>query len=157
MCFAQRVADLLQHVHHSCRLHRSVELHEAFEADAVEQLHDVVELAVLGDSEVVHVDRVRGAKHRRIPGFPFEASYGALARTLTRAEHIEPYELDRGRPSQQSMPRQPDLAHSTLANPLDQLVAADLAEVLQAHAESMDNSRDQIRDDGAQVIRREIE
>src|SRR5258705_13567452 len=138
MCLAKRLADLPQHVHHSRRLHRSVELHEAFEADAVEQFHDVVELAVFGDSEVVHVDRVRGAKRRRIPGFPFEASDDALARTVTRAEHIGPYELDRGRPSQQAMPRPPDLAHSTLANPLDQLVAPDLAKVLQANVEQKD-------------------
>jgi len=55
------------------------------------------------------------------------------------------------------MLRPPDLSHSTFANQLDQLVTADLSQVLQAHAESMNDPADHVRDDGAQIVRCEIE
>ena len=52
------MARLAKHVDHARRLHRARILHEALETEAVEQLHHVVEVALLGDAEIVDVDGV---------------------------------------------------------------------------------------------------
>ena len=59
------------------------------------------------------------------------------------------------RTGQQPVLGPPHLAHAALADPLDQLVGADLTRVLQVHAEPVDDARDRVGQDREHVARRQ--
>ncbi len=73
----------------------------------VEQLHHVVQPAVLGGAEVVELHRVGRLERGGGAGFALEAP----EQQLGIARHLRTDELDRRRPDQQPVPRPPDLAH----------------------------------------------
>ena len=79
MRLAERVADLPQQMDRPRGLERTEFPHGPLEADPVEQLHHVIEVAVLGDAEVVHVDGVGGAERGRVLGFALETADDRLA------------------------------------------------------------------------------
>src|SRR4030095_13244195 len=123
----QRMADLSQHEDYALRRHRPESLDEALEADAVEQLHDVIEVSILGHAVVVDIDRVDRAERRGVARFTFEPPEGGRARPVRRAQQLAAYQLDGGQARQQAMSRPPDFPHAALTDLVDQLVAADLA------------------------------
>src|SRR5688572_17669797 len=91
---AKRVTDLLQHRDHARRIHRTVGLDESLETDAIEQFHDVVELAALGRAEVVDADRMYRSERRRLLGFALEALDDVVTPPLSGSERIRTYQLD---------------------------------------------------------------
>ena len=106
-------------------------------------------------TEIVDVDRVRGAECGRLARFALETARECVARSLTLAKRGAADQLDGGRAGQQTMLRPPYFTHATGANPLDQLIAADLARILQLQIEAVDDAGDHIGQDRAQVGRRE--
>ena len=110
----ERGADLAQDVDDPLRGQRPVLPDQGIEIQAVEQLHHVVQPAVLGGAEVVELHRVRGLERGGSAGFPLEAPEEQLG----IAGHLRSDELDRRRPDQQAVARPPDLAHPAAADPL---------------------------------------
>jgi hypothetical protein len=98
------------------------------------------------------MDRAQGG---RVARFALEAPHDGVARPLIRAEHVLADQLDRRRPRQQPMLRPPDLAHAAFANPIEQLVAADLARMLQPDTHAVHQPAGDIGEKGARVVRRE--
>jgi hypothetical protein len=60
MRFLERLADLPQHVNDARGRLRSEFLHQYLQANAVQQLHDVVEGVFLRNPEIEQVDGMRG-------------------------------------------------------------------------------------------------
>ena len=126
----ERVADLAQQVDRPLGRQRPEAPDQRVGIEAVEQLHDVVERAVVGDR-----------RSRTAP--PCGASGGGRSTWASRSNRratsadtpacpappVEraPDELDRRGPRQHPVPGPPDLAHPALAEPLLQPVAPQLA------------------------------
>ena len=70
----QRVAHLAQQVEHAVRRQRTEFAHQRLEVAAGEQLHHVIERAVLRDAEVEDLNRVRRAQGRRRLRLTLEAA-----------------------------------------------------------------------------------
>src|SRR5262249_7176573 len=118
MRLAERVTYLSQQIHHAIGLHRSEHVDEPFEADAVQELHHVVEIAVFGHAEVVHVDGVRRSERRLSLGSALDPPHDRLAGTWTGPEYVFADQFDRGRPSQQPMLGAPHFPHAAFADRL---------------------------------------
>ena len=118
----ERGADLAQDVDDPLRRQRPVLSDQGVEIQAIEQLHHVVQPAVLGGAEVVELHRVRGLERGGRAGFALEAPEEQLG----IARHLRTDELDRRRPDQQAVARPPDLAHPAATDLLLQDVLAQL-------------------------------
>ena len=55
----ERMAHLAEQVDHPFRRQRSVPPHERLQVEAVQQLHDVIEAAIVSDAEVEELHGVR--------------------------------------------------------------------------------------------------
>ena len=109
----KRRAHLAQEVDDPLRRQRPVLPDQGIEVETVEQLHHVVEPAVLGDAEVVELHRVRGREGSGGARLTLEAHDQKLGIARHRARRLLADELDRRRPDQQPVARAPDLAHTT--------------------------------------------
>jgi len=118
----KRGADLAQDVDDARRGQRSVLSDQGIEIHAVEQLHHVVQPALLGGAEVVELHRVRRLERGGGAGFALEAPEEQLG----IAGHLRADELDRRRPDQQPVARPPDLAHPAATNLLLEDVLTEL-------------------------------
>ena len=123
----QRVAHLAEQEHRAFGGQRTEFPDQRFEVASGQQLHHVVERAIVGQAEVEQLNRVRGAEGRGRLGFALEPAHHELGFVgAARAEHFGPYELDGRVPGEQPVLRPPDLAHAAVAEPLDQPVAAQI-------------------------------
>jgi hypothetical protein len=94
-CIGQGVTDLTEQEQGAVRRQRTELAHERLEVAADQQLHDVVERAVLGLAVVEEVDRVRRAEGRSRLCFALEAAHQEL-RVGRRpgAEQVRAHQLD---------------------------------------------------------------
>ena len=74
LCFGQGVADLTKHEDRALRRQRPEPLDQPVGIEAFEQLHHVVECAVLRDAEVEEIHRMRRTKPGNDLGFALEPS-----------------------------------------------------------------------------------
>ena len=132
----QRGADLAQDVDGPLRRQRPVLPYQAVEIEAVEQLHHVVEPAVLSGAEVVELHRVRRLERGRGAGLPLEAP----EQQLGIGGDLRPDQLDCRRPDQQPVPRAPDLAHAAAPDLLLEHVLAELVGFGDLAAQSVDDA-----------------
>src|SRR5262249_36602287 len=118
--FLQRAADLDEDLHDAVDRLTTVAGHELFEIDATaEVLHRVIEHAV-AVAVVEHCDGVRMRELARDPDFLFEP------REVVGADAIGAQELDRGRPSQQHVICEMDLAEAAFTDAAHELVLTEL-------------------------------
>src|SRR6478672_10184999 len=95
---------------------------QGIEIETVEQLHHVVQPAVLRGAEVVELHGVRRLERSGGAGFPLEAAEEQVG----IAGYLGPDELDRRRTDQQAVPRSPDLPHPATTDLLLEHVLAEL-------------------------------
>ena len=135
------------------RRQRAVFGNECLEVQPLEQLHHVVEGAVARDAEIVELDGMRGAEHRRRLRLAAKALHqdAALVR-CHRAHRLPLDELDRRRPGEQPVIGPPDLPHSAMADAFAQHVAAHLARLAHLPAEPGDDVGEERRQPGADVV-----
>ena len=133
----QRGADLAQDVDDPLRRQRPVLPDQGVEVEPVEQLHHVVQPAVLGDAEIVELHRVRRRERGGGARLALEAPHQQLGIARHRAQRPLADELDRRRPDQQAMARAPDLAHPAPADLLLEQVLPQLARLGDLLAESV--------------------
>ena len=81
----QRRAGLAQQVHDPLRRERPVLPDQRFEVEPVQQLHHVVQPAVLRDTEIVELHGVRGGERGGRARFPLEAAHLELGVLRDRA------------------------------------------------------------------------
>ena len=109
----QRVADLAQQVNGAVGGHRTELPDQRLEVAAREQLHHVVERAVLGDAEVEQLNRVRRAQLRGRLRLALETAKRQLhLRVAARPQHLRAHQLDRRVARQQPVLGPPHLAHA---------------------------------------------
>ena len=121
----ERIAGGEQEVDRPFRGHRAGLLDQRLEVAALEELHHVVEHAVVADAEVVEDDGVRRRQHRRRLRLALEAAQGREAeRVVPAIGSVGADQLDRRRAPEHPVPRGPDLAHATRADLADQLIGA---------------------------------
>jgi hypothetical protein len=106
---------------------RSESRDEGLEIEAFEQLHDVVEGAVLGRAEVVDVHGVRRPQRGRCLRLALETPHELVP---VAPEGLGSDQLDGRRAGEQAVARPPDLAHAAAAEQLFQLVAPHLVAFL---------------------------
>src|SRR4030095_11729911 len=97
---------------------------ERFQIETIEQLYRVVERAVASEAEIEHANGMGRCERGSGVRFAFEAAQRG-GRLRAGTEHVGRDQLDRGVPREEAMPRAPHLAHSALAQQLDELVAAE--------------------------------
>ena len=138
----ERVTDLAEEVDDALGGDGPEAAHERIGVQPVEQLHRVVEGAVVGDPEVEEVDGVRRAEARDGLRFTLESPHG-LARDpdAAVAGDRRTNQLDRRRPRQHPMPGAPDFSHATFTQPFLQAVASELARRGHFAAEPVDDPR----------------
>ena len=105
-------------------------MHQRFEIAALEQLHHVIEAAVVGGAEIEQPDGVLRPQQRRGLRFALEAAQLRLRRGIGGAEGFELDQLHRRIAREQAVARPPHRAHPAGAELLDQLIAAKLARLL---------------------------
>ncbi len=147
-------ARLRQRVDHAAGLERTVLLHQRLEVLTFEQLHHVVEGAVLAHAEIVELDGVRRAQHAGRLRFALEAPDGGLG-VLPQA--VRGHQLDGGWARQHLMLAEPDLAHPAGAELLHQLIGAEGARFRELHAQPVDDVRDGEGAEGGDEGRQEDE
>src|SRR5262249_22753851 len=108
----ERVTGLPEDVDGALRRERAEFAPQRLAVEALEELHHVIEGAVLGRAVVVDVHGMRRAQAGRGARFPLEALQ-RIAGASVRTD-----ELDRSRPREQAMARLPDLAHAAAAEQL---------------------------------------
>ena len=126
MRILKRGADLAEDVDDPLRRQRPVLPDQGVEIEAVEQLHHVIQPAVLGGAEVVELHGVRGFERGRGAGFALEAPHEQLGIAGQRSQRLRADQLDRSRPDQQPVPGPPDLAHTAATDRLLQDVLSQL-------------------------------
>ena len=152
--FSKRVADLPQQVRDAICRQRAEVADQRLEVASDQQLHHVVERPIVGEAEVEQIDRVgRIEDSSRLRLSLESAQHGTGILLARQAQHFRTHELDRRRPHKQPMLGAPYLAHSSVAELLHQLVAAQLACVGDSAPHAMQRDRWQHGDDGAEVVR----
>ena len=96
MRLGQRMTDLPQQIHHALVRQRAELLHQRLEVAALEQLHHVIEAAVIGGAEVEQANRMLRLQQRRGLRFALEPAQLRLRRRIGVAERLVPDEFDRG-------------------------------------------------------------
>ena len=115
--------------------------HQRVGVEPVEQLHHVVERAVVGDAEVEEVHGVRRAEARDHLRLALEPALRVLG-DAGAPSPVErgPNQLDGGGARQQPVLGAPHFAHAALPEPLHQPVAAQLARAADLGAERVDDA-----------------
>src|SRR6476659_7209386 len=112
----------------ACRGNRSEARSQLLEIETIEQLHDVVERPVVGDAEIVKLDRMWRAKRRR--GFSFALAalhYDSLRIGATGIQHRGGNQLERSGAGEQAVRAAVYLSHTAHSQSFLQCVAAELA------------------------------
>ena len=126
--FRQRVADLLQEVDGALGGDGAEARHERVQVVPVQELHDVVEGRVFGDSEIEQLNGVRRAHRRGGLRFAFEPLDHRLADTRVGPTHDGGiHELDGRRTRQHAVSGHPHLTHPTPTQEPGEAVAAHLS------------------------------
>ena len=154
----ERFADLGHEVHHARGRQWSESADEAVEVEPLEQLHDVVERAVVRNAKVVQLDGVRGAERGGRPGLELEPpDHRARLLRAHAQDRLRPDELDGRLACQQLVRRLPHLTHAALAKAFDQPVAPEFAGTRHVGTQGDHDSSARIREHHADEIREDVE
>src|SRR6266550_2457171 len=128
---------------------------ELLEVEPFEELHDIVESAVVGDAEIVQLDRVGRAKCRCSLCLATESLDDDSSRVFaTGIENLWIDQLQRSGAREQSVGAAINFAHSSNTQSFLQSITAELACFPHLAAESANNGCRNDREESAKVLRR---
>ena len=150
MRLLEREAHLPDDVGHAVGWLRSELRDERLQADAVEQLHHVVEPAILRGAEVIQIHRVRRLQGRDHIGFATEPLGGHFG--LARRHALRFHKLDSGLARQHLVCGLPHLAHAAFADRRHEPVAAEVGGTLRSDGGAVQAAADHERENRQQKI-----
>src|SRR5262249_6846296 len=134
------MTNLAEQKHGAIRRQGSELSDERFEIATLQQLHHIVETAVVGDAEVEDIDSVRRTERRRRLCLALEAAKNHFRIRLTAgAQDLGTNQLDGRVAREQPMFSSPHLSHPAAAEQFHELIAAEILRLPEPPAETLED------------------